>query len=297
MNYSVKLFSRIGELLQGMLPDQSHFLVSGIPSRHFFSEAVLQDDPEGKGIQLPEKTMNALRFMLGRYAPYNNPSLKNITDEQLLNALLPGKTIQLSSNIPQGKGLSSSSTDILSVLHVVNDYLQRGLQHHELYAMAATIEPTDPCLSENIVVFKQRTGDIYRIVPLPPLSVIYFDSEPAKQVNTLQLKRQYGTEAADFFASLLNDFMLAAVQDDYTTLFDCITQSSVHNQSIVAINSFEQYRQLAEQLQTGLMVAHSGTVIGFVTRPDQLHTVLPKIEQEVNHRQSIKVYTETWAPY
>jgi L-threonine kinase len=293
MNYSVKLFSRIGELLQGMLPDQSHFLVSGIPSRHFFSEAVLQDDPEGKGIQLPEKTMNALRFMLGTYSS----SLSNITAEQLLNALLPGKTIQLSSNIPQGKGLSSSSTDILSVLHVVNDYLNIPFELHELYAMAAAIEPTDPCLSETIVVFKQRTGDIHRIVPLPPLSIVYFDSEPAKRVNTLQLKREYGKEAADFFASLLNSFMLAAEQDDYITLFDCITQSSVHNQSIVAINSFEQYRQLAEQLQTGLMVAHSGTVIGFVTRPDQLHTVLPAIEQVVNYRQPIKVYTETWQPY
>lgn len=280
-----------------MLPDKSHFLVSGIPSRHFFSEAVLQDDPEGKGIQLPEKTMNALRFMLNRYVQYNNSSLSNMTDEQLVNALLPGKTIQLTSNIPQGKGLSSSSTDILSVLHVVNDYLQKGLHHHELYAMAAMIEPTDPCLSDYIVVFKQRTGYIHRIVPLPPMSIVYFDSEPDKQVNTLQLKRQYGKEAAVFFASLLNSFMLAAEQDDYTTLFDCITQSSVHNQSIVAIDRFEQYRQLAEQLQTGLMVAHSGTVIGFVTRPDQLGSVLQKVEQVVRYRQSIKVYTETWAPY
>lgn len=296
MNYSTKIFSRIGELLQGVLPDQSHFLVSGIPSRHFFSEAVLQDNHSAKGMQLPQKASDALQLLLAAYAQGNEQPRACLDGRQLVDQYLHGKTILLDSNIPTGKGLSSSSTDILSVLYVANDYLQAGFSHYELYTMAASIEPTDPCLSNDIVLFKQQTGITDSIITLPPLVMMYFDSEPSRQINTVQLKREYPKHSTVFFASLLNRFIIAAGQKDYDSLFDCVTQSAVYNQSVISLPCFEEYCRLAAQSNSGVMVAHSGTIIGFVTRPDKWKVLLPEVEKLANRYWPTKVYVETYDP-
>lgn len=272
--------------MQGVLPDQSHFLVSGIPSRHFYSEAVLVDANPATEIQLPQKASDALQLLLATHAQRKEPA-----DQHFL-----GKTILLKSNIPPGKGLSSSSTDILSVLYVANDYLQAGFRHQELYTMAASIEPTDPCLSNDIVLFKQQAGITDRIVTLPPLAMVYFDSEPLRQVNTVQLKREYPVHSTGFFTSLLNRFMVAAGQQDYDALFDCVTQSAVYNQSVISLPCFNDACRLAAQSQAGVMVAHSGTIIGFVTRPDGWKALLSQVEQLVNRYRPTKVYVEMYDP-
>jgi L-threonine kinase len=164
MLYSVKIYSRIGELIQGFLPDASGFLVSGLPSRLFFSEAVL--DTEGEATVLPRKTQQALDLFVRTYS--GGRALK--MGDALKAAATPGEgaalkgAIRLHSNTPPGKGLSSSSTDILSVLFVVNDHLQTGCASEDLYRIAAAIEPTDPCLSDDIVVFRQHAGIVDHII-------------------------------------------------------------------------------------------------------------------------------------
>ncbi len=76
MEYAARIYSRIGELMQGILPDASAFLVSGIPSKHWFSEAVLRcggpgafgNRPAGSAVAggavaLPQKAREALRLL------------------------------------------------------------------------------------------------------------------------------------------------------------------------------------------------------------------------------------------
>ena len=91
--------------MQGVLPDASAFLVSGLPSRQWFSEAVLRrGEARSVARNLPPKAMEALGML-----------------EQQVGRRLPAEVeIGLRSNIPWGKGLSSSSTDVLSVLSVVD---------------------------------------------------------------------------------------------------------------------------------------------------------------------------------
>ena len=271
MRHSVKIFSRIGELLQGILPDGSHFLVSGLPSRHFFSEAIIEDaavraTPADAAmpmtVDLPPKASQALYAFLAAHGKRKE---------------LSGKAIRLHSNIPPGKGLSSSSTDILSVLSVVNDHLQTGLSEAGLYALAATIEPTDPCLSDDIVLFRQHKGITDCRISLPPVSMIWFDGAPGRKVDTVGFERSYDADAAARFASLLDGFMAAAEQGDYTGLFDGITQSALYNQAILPLPDFDDYHRLAIRTGAGLMVAHSGTIIGLLTRPGEYNALLPAV--------------------
>lgn len=285
MQYRVKIFARIGELMQGMLPNQSHFMVSGIPSRQFFTEAVLEEAP-ATTILLPEKALQALHLLLRTYTG----------NEVLAETLLKGKKITIHSNIPRGKGLSSSSADILSVLYVVNDFLRAGFGINELYAIAAQVEPTDPCLSDDILLFRQREGRVDRSLVLPALAVVYFDCMPEQQVPTLEIKRNYNNRQVIAFEHLLNRFMVAAHQQDYTGLLDCITQSAICNQAIISLPHFDQCLQLAAAQRAGTMVAHSGTIVGFVTTPHQREGLLQEVKQLATRYPATTVYDEIWHP-
>ncbi len=282
MNYSVKIYARIGELIQGILPDHSSFLVSGLPSRTLYSEAILEDGPdnsdEAAASALPDKARQALGLFMQAYA----------------GTPLAGKSIRLHSNIPPGKGLSSSSADVLSVLYVANDYLQAGATPEEIYRIAARVEPTDPCLSQGIVLFKQQTGVTDRSISLPPMTLLFFDAAPDRKVETLDLQRSYTAGAPGFFDELLRRFLRSAENKDHEGLMDCITQSAIYNQSILPLPRFDDYHQLAGKTGAGLMVAHSGTIIGLLTRPEQAATLREQLEALANHYQSTSVYTENY---
>ena len=272
MLYSVKIYSRIGELMQGFLPDASGFLVSGLPSRLFFSEALLETG--GEVSVLPPKTQKALDLFLRTYF-----------DGAALNG-----SIRLHSNTPPGKGLSSSSTDILSVLFVVNDFLQTGCTSEDLYRIAAAIEPTDPCLTDDIVVFRQHAGIVERCIPLPPMTVLYFDAEPGRQIETLDVQRPWTLGTGKFYDWLLRRFLQAAKNGDYDALFESITYSAEYNQTMVSLARWDEYLQLARTTQSGLMVAHSGTIVGFLSRPEQAGELQTRLGTATGH----PIYSEQY---
>ncbi|MBS1665247.1 MAG: hypothetical protein JST68_29650 [Bacteroidetes bacterium] len=270
MQYSVKIYARIGELMQGVLSDSGGFLVSGLPSKLFYTEAILEI--EGEGAVLPPKAQKALRLFLG---------------EKKLDG-----TIRLESNIPPGKGLSSSSTDILSVLFLVNDYLQMGATHEELYRIAAAVEPTDPCLSDDIVVFRQNLGVVGERLKLPPMGILYFDGAPDRQVETLDVQRQWTEGTGRFYDWLLQRLIWAAEAWDYGTIFDCITYSAEYNQTIVPLPCFDRYARLAREEGCGLMVAHSGTIVGLLTKPERL----AEMRERLNEVTAEPIYMENYSP-
>jgi len=299
MEYAVKIYSRIGELMQGFLPDASSFLVSGLPSRLFFSEAILQtggdlQGPRGGDLHSP------LDLHSSRAEPRASPGAAALPPKarQALDIFLrtcakniAGCSIRLRSNIPPGKGLSSSSTDILSVLHVVNDHLQTGCSPEHLYRIAASVEPTDPCLSNDIVVFRQQVGFVDRCITLPPMTVLYFDAESGRQIDTMDVQRCWTMGGGKFFEWLLRRFIQAAEKGDYKTLFECITYSAEYNQTVIALPRFAEYYQLAQQTQSGLMVAHSGTIVGLLTPPDRAAELLGRLQT------STTIYSEQYIPY
>lgn len=281
--------------MQGILPDGSHFLVSGLPARQWYTEARIEEESgEDTGAGQPGDGKTREMPGAGRMLPPKARKALSLMLEILEGEELTGQAIRLHSNIPPGKGLSSSSADVLSVLSVVNDYLQADLSPQQIYAIAARVEPTDPCLSDDIVLFRQHEGITERTISLPPVSMIWFDGAPDRQVNTVGLQRKYDGKAPDFFSSLLDRFERAAVQEDYDSLFDCVTQSAIYNQSIIPLPHFEEYYQLAVSQRAGLTVAHSGTIIGLLTRPSACAALLPIVASMANRRQRTPLYTEQY---
>ena len=297
MEYSTKIYSRIGELMQGVLPDASAFLVSGLPSQQWFSEAILRrggaagqrgiagvdpgamQAPGGVGIGDPGASRH------GRALPPKAMEALAELERQVGRRLPKEVEIELQSNIPWGKGLSSSSTDVLSVLSVVNAFLGAGLMPADLYRIAARVEPTDPCLSGDIQVFYQHTGDIGASIDLPSVTLLYFDAAPGGSVDTVAMRRRWPAGAGSFFSWLLHRLVTAAAAGDYKNLFECITHSAEYNQLMLPLPGFAELYRLAEETGSGVVIAHSGTIAGLLTKPEGAARLLPRVEALVESRR------------
>jgi uncharacterized protein involved in propanediol utilization len=297
MEYAVKIYSRIGELMQGTLSDGRAFMVSGFSSTRYYSEAWLEEDrgdgdnplsskAEGSdATPLPTKAEGSDATLLPTKAgisagnPLPPKACRALTFflEQT-GADLGGLRVALRGNVPSGKGLSSSSTDVLSVLSAVNDHLQVGLSCEELYAVAARVEPTDPCLSSELCLFYQQSGLTGQTIALPPMSLLYFDADPARVIDTQRVQREWTPGEGRYFDWLLGRFLSAAERRDYASLFDCITASAEYNQTVVALPRWEEYLRLATASGAGLMVAHSGTIAGLLTPPGRANALRARLE-------------------
>jgi|GEM_PF-1071387 len=285
MEYAVKIYSRIGELMQGRLSDGRAFMVSGLSSTRYYSEAWLEDAGGPGGNPLPPKADGPHRDPLPTKAGSpDRPPLPPKACRALscflerTGADLGGLRVALRGNVPPGKGLSSSSTDVLSVLSAVNNHLRLGLSCGELYSVAARVEPTDPCISNELCLFYQQSGIMGETLALPPMSLLYFDADPGRQVDTQRVRREWTPGVGRYFDWLLSKFLEAAEAGDYPALFDCITASAEYNQTVVALPRWDDYLRLANESGAGLMVAHSGTMAGLLTPPERASALRARLE-------------------
>ncbi len=265
--------------MQGFLPDNEPFMVSGLPSTQFFSEATVEEPEDGAEQCLPPKAAEALGLLLRAYRERSG-----VEDG------LTGRRVRLFSNIPPGKGLSSSSTDVLSVLDAVNRYWKKAFSKEELYALAVRVEPTDPCLSKGVLVFRQQSGREEETIHLPPMQLVYFDAAPDSLVDTLLVKRPPLHQAQ--YRRLLEQFIAAAVAADYPGLFSSVTESAVYNQEVMTIPAFASFKSLAAELKAGIVIAHSGTMVGFLVRPGEEEECRNRLVRIINYPATI--YTESY---
>ena len=83
----------------------------------------------------------------------------------------------LTSALPQGKGMASSSADVCAVLAAVGLVSGRQLSEQEIGRLAASIEPTDGIFCRGLAVINPDTGIIKTVLgPVPKLSIAVFDA-------------------------------------------------------------------------------------------------------------------------
>jgi L-threonine kinase len=172
------------------------------------------------------------------------------------------------------------------VLSVANVFLGTGLGTEALYRLAAQVEPTDPCLSDDVHVFYQHAGCRGATIELPPVTLLYFDAAPGTTVDTLSMPCRWQTGAGRFYSWLLHRLIAAAAEADYAQLFDAITYSAEYNQLLLPLPGFDELYRLAEESGAGLMVAHSGTIAGLLTKPEKAAELLPRVEALVESRRT-----------
>lgn len=169
----------------------------------------------------------------------------------------------LTSDLPPGKGMASSSADICAVLAAVAAVCQKSLSQQDIGRLAASIEPTDGVFCQGMAMIQPETGAIWHVFPeVPSLAIAVFDV--GGTVDTVAFHRGHRDRIRPVQAPLFLGLQLltASLTDRHLGL--AASLSALANQPWLPKPDFTAFLQAAldHPAVVGVNVAHSGTVAG-----------------------------------
>jgi L-threonine kinase len=253
-----RAFGTFGELLQGVLPEGEG---QGASLRHFL-------------VTLPITESSTARFTSDSdlHDVHVLPPHK-VKSQQIARDLLdhfrlpPGSRLELRSRLPEGKGLASSSADLVATARAIAAHFSLTLDTPVLLALMRRIEPSDGVMYDEITAFYHREVELLgRLGPVPPLTILAIDE--GGQVDTLAFNTrplQVSQTDATTYAGLLEDLRRAVACGDVGELGRVATRSAIMNQPRLAKCWLDQVVRICEDVGgLGVAAAHSGTQLGIL---------------------------------
>ncbi|WP_244204359.1 kinase [Streptomyces africanus] len=182
-----------------------------------------------------------------------------------------GGLLTLISSIPVGKGLASSSADLVATARAVGDSLGIQFTESEIEALLRDVEPSDGVMYQGIVAFYHRQVRLKeRLGFLPPLTIVAHDI--GGMVDTVLFNRSPKPfDAADRkeYSRLLDQLREALLHGDLDTVGKVSTRSARMNSKVIARDYFDDILRICHEVDgLGLVLAHSGTNLGILLRDD-----------------------------
>jgi L-threonine kinase len=241
-----------GELLQGVLNDRP-FLVT-LPIPNLQSNAVFVPYPtEDRIIGSPLKTK----------AVYACEKLVGIFGVET------GGLLYIDSNIPTGKGMASSSADIVASLRAIADSYSLPLTENLISDIASEIEPTDGVMYEGVIAYDYINGQLIESFgSMPPFGIIGIDV--GGSVDTIQFNQQpknYNYQERTLFCNAYDLIKIGIKNNDLIPICKATTMSAYMNEAILPKSYLYEFEKLASICNGGLIVAHSGTMLGILFDP------------------------------
>ncbi|MGG2017593.1 kinase [Bacillus sp. S10(2024)] len=248
---SGKACGTFGELLQGVLPEDRNFLVTLPINRYSRCEFI--SIPEAKDLSI--------------YPPNQTKSLEIAKRILQFYSLPAGGSIKIYSELSKGKGLASSTADMVAVSRAIESCFKINIPSSILEMLLREIEPSDGVMYPGIVSFYHKEVKIREsIADCPPLTVIALDE--GGQVDTVafnDLPKPFNLEEKQEYQMLLEQMVLSVRNQDLTLLGEVATRSAELNQKLHAKRTFEKMHSICEAIGgLGVVIAHSGTYIGIL---------------------------------
>lgn len=255
-----------GELLQGQ-GTKGIFLVTCPIDRYAQIAVELTTNPGTITGPYGEKTRIAIRHTL----------------EYLGASKELGASFTVYQGLPKGKGMASSTADIVAATVATATALGVSITPAEVAHIALAIEPSDGLMFPGIVAFDHRQGKYLEFLGnAPPLNILYFDL--GGRVNTLQFNRDQAliknlrfnkSNTDEAFALIKKGFRIK----DWKALGQGATLSSLAHQRILPKAGLENFITAVQKVGVyGVNVAHSGTLVG-VLLPKELDNFKPIVKK------------------
>ncbi|PEE44042.1 GHMP family kinase ATP-binding protein [Bacillus pseudomycoides] len=264
-------FGTFGELLQGVLPDGDvDFLVTLPISRFSYAKFT---------VRTKESTIEVF--------PVFKIKAKKLANRILDYYNLPkGGALVINSEIPSGKGLASSSADLVAVTRAIEECYDIKIPIAQLQSFMSEIEPSDGVMYEGTVSFYHKKVQLHKFLGnLPPLTIVSTDE--GGEVDTIEFNKivkPFTAEDKMEYRQLLSTISTAIQNQDVFTIGKVASRSAILNQKLRPKQSLNELIAICEEIGgLGVVVAHSGTCLGILLSPDnekyeeQLHTVSERI--------------------
>ncbi|MEU2161292.1 kinase [Streptomyces sp. NPDC019208] len=243
-------FGTFGELLQGVLPEENGDFLVTLPVARWTRAAFRPDPGMDELVVRPHRKRKALRLarMIVGEAP--QPT---------------GGVLTLNSVIPEGKGLASSSADLVATARAVGQALGLAMPASRIERLLARIEPTDGVLYPGIVAFHHRSVRLRAVLgSLPAMTVVGVDEGGAVDtVDFNRIPKPFTVADRHEYARLLDRLADAIRSRDLTEVGRIATRSALMNQPLRHKWSLDRMREICREVGgLGIAVGHSGTTLG-----------------------------------
>lgn len=241
-----------GELLQGIDADNKDFLVTFPINR--YSKVLFSRFDHDLIVYPGNKTKS------GRLAAM----ILDFFDKPLQGL------IEVTSELPEGKGLASSSADLVATARAIQDYYQLPLTDELLERFLGAIEPTDGVMYDGIVSFYHKEVRLNkRLGTIPSLTILAIDE--GGEVDTIEFnknKKTISRENKERYTHLLSEMEEAVRTQNLERIGEVSTQSAIYNQAYLKKKYLDAMLAINQKIEgLGVIVAHSGTNIGILLFP------------------------------
>jgi uncharacterized protein involved in propanediol utilization len=181
-----------------------------------------------------------------------------------------GGQIEITTDVPRGIGMGSSTSDVTATIRAVADYHGVALSPTEVGRLAVLAECASDSImiDDRVVLFAHRDGLVIEELgtSLPPMIVLGCDTDPGREVDTLALRpAEYGPRDVEAFHELRTAMRRAVTTGDAALLGRVATASARINERFLPKPGFEALLELCRgNGGCGVQVAHSGTVAGLI---------------------------------
>lgn len=248
-----------GELVQGML-DDDYFLVT-CPIDYFSRVQVELFSPKSPGVHPPVIGPRVI-------GPEDSPKAVAVVSATLAHLGREDLSARLaiSNPIPRGKGMGSSSADVVAAIAATGLALDQELSPQVIGRLALLEEPTDGVMFPGIALFDHRQGNLMEeLGPPPPMEIVALDF--GGTVDTVEFNRE---DRRSLWQSLrpetgraLELVRQGIKEVDPKKLGRGSTISAEANQQVLHKPQLPGVLKFAQSIDAaGVTVGHSGTIIG-----------------------------------
>jgi L-threonine kinase len=177
-----------------------------------------------------------------------------------------GGLLDIRTNIPVGKGMASSSADITAAMKAIAQSYSLPLTKEMISTIAAKIEPTDGVMYDEVVAYDYIHGELIESFgTFPPFILVGIDlGGTVDTIKFNQFEKAYDRHDQDHFLEAFECVREGFRKKNLSFIFKAATISARINQKIVPRPFFNEFEKLAHACQGGIVVAHSGTVMGIL---------------------------------
>ena len=174
-------------------------------------------------------------------------------------------TIRVTSQIPKGKGMASSTADLAGVSTALSEYFNLGLTPADIARFCARIEPTDNLMFKDLNLFNHLSGRVLKEMGGSiQAKVLVIDFHGA--IDTLSFNESsddYSPAQLRVFADIIRLFEEGVKEQDLSKIGRAATSSARLNQKRLYKPQLDTIIALMQSHQgLGVVVGHSGTVVG-----------------------------------
>ncbi len=247
-------YGTFGELMQGILPDERHFLVT-LPVN-------LKSIVEYEANEL-DTVKSDLRFKV--------KACQAVQDYLRKHGLPAGGLLHFRSTFPVGKGLASSSADMVASIRAAAHYYGLTPSPGIIESILRPIEPTDGVMYDGVVSFYHREVWLdERLGATPRLAIISVDR--GGECDTIEFNKKKWSVSLSLrreYRDMLADMKLAIRKVDLRMIGAIASRSCELSQAFNPHTDYGMMRDLCMETDAlGLVAAHSGTCIGLLYNQD-----------------------------